>query len=147
MSGRDWRHYAAELRKAEGAYKRAVEAAAVQHAVADRALAEAHRLDCEAWSALQFIGGAEEPSPAIANAIHGGCEMLEVQCRHCNHTELVDLILLIWPREKPVHSLRPVLFCRPCQQNSGLKRRPDLVALRVRENQDPAAPAARRRAK
>ncbi len=73
---------------------------------ADRALREAHRLDCSAWSSLQFIGGDASPSPLIADAIHGGCGLLEVQCRHCNQTELIDLTLAIWPRGNQVHTLK-----------------------------------------
>jgi hypothetical protein len=89
---------------------------------------------------LQFLGGAE-PSPAIAAAIHGRCELLEVKCLHCNHTALVDPAELIWPREKPVHTLRGILFCRPCRDTYGKKRRPDLVGLRSKEK--PPAPARR----
>lgn len=98
LSGRDRRHYVAELRKAEDAYRRQSAAAQAAHAAADRALQEAHRLDCAAWSSLQFVGGDASPSPVRADAIHGGCELLEVHCRHCNHTDVVDLPLSIWPR-------------------------------------------------
>jgi hypothetical protein len=142
LSGRDRRHYVAELRKAEDAYRRQSAAAEAAHAVADRALAEAHRLDCAAWSSLQFIGGDASPSPLIADAIHGGCDLLEVQCRHCNHTDLVDLTLAIWPRGNPVHTLKSALYCRPCMKVHGKKRRPDLVGLRQRPDPDPSAPAA-----
>jgi hypothetical protein len=72
LSGRDRRHYVAELRKAEDAYRHQSAAAEAAHAAADRALREAHRLDCAAWSSLQFIGGDASPSPLIADAIHGG---------------------------------------------------------------------------
>lgn len=142
LSGRDRRHYAAELRKGEQAYTRAAEAAKAAHESADRSLREAHRYDCEAWSALQFIGGAENPSPTIADAIHGGCELLEVQCRYCNHTQLIDLTLAVWPRQHPVHTLRRALYCKPCHAASGRKHRPDLVGFRTREHPDPWAPAA-----
>ena len=145
MSGRDRRHYASELRKAEQAYDAAHRESLAAHAAADRALALAHRLDCEAWSALQFIGGDEDPSPPIADAIHGGCELLEVKCRYCNHTDLVDLVLVIWPREKPIHTLKRALYCARCQRDLGKKRRPDLVGLRMREQPGPAAPARSRR--
>ena len=91
MSGRDRRHYTAELRKAESEYRRLTCEAAAAHEAAERQFAEAHRLDCLAWSALQFTGGPEAPSPTIAAALHGGVEILEVQCRHCNHAELIDL--------------------------------------------------------
>ena len=109
VSGSDRRHYVAELRKAEQAYQRHSKDAVAAHQAADRALAEAHRLDCKAWNTLQFIGGDEAPSPVIANAIHGGCELLEVQCRQCNHTEMIDLTLSIWERSEPIAELsRPV---------------------------------------
>jgi hypothetical protein len=142
LSGRDRRHYAHELRKAEHTYERLVQEAIRAQEVADRVIAEAQRLGCEAWNALQFIGGDEDPSPTIANAIRGGFELLEVQCRQCNHNEFVDLKLVIWPREKPVHTLRQVLYCARCEQRHGKKRRPALVGLCVREKPDPTAPAA-----
>jgi hypothetical protein len=145
LSGRDRRHYVAELRKVEEAFRRRTQEAATAHATADRALAQAHRLDCEAWSALQFIGGDEAPSPVIADAIHGGCELLEVQCRQCNHTDLVDLTLSIWPRSEQVHTLRRVLYCKRCMIEHGRKCRPDLVALRERPEPEPSAPAAAKR--
>jgi len=141
LSGRDRRHYVAELRKAEEAYRRHVQDAEAAHAAADRALAEPHRLDCDAWNALQFIGGDEAPSPVIADAIHGGRELLEVQCRQCNHTEMIDLTLSIWPRASQVHSLRRVLYCKRCLGEYAKKRRPELVGLRPRSGPDPAAPA------
>lgn len=118
------------------------EAATAAHEPADRALANAHRLDCEVWSTRQFIGGPDEPSPAIAAALHGGCELLEVQCRHCKHTQTVDLTEVIWPRERPVHTLRKALYCQRCMKEDGRKRRPDLLALRARETAGPTAPAA-----
>jgi hypothetical protein len=145
MSGGDRKHYSRELHKAEVAYEHAARDAAAAHEAADIALARAHALDCVAWSALQFIGGPEDPSPAIAAAIHGGHELLEVKCRHCNHSELVDLTELIWPREKPVHTLKGVLFCQPCRSTYGRKRRPDLLGLRRREKPQPPAPARRAR--
>jgi hypothetical protein len=142
LSGRDRRHFARELRSAEQTYERARREAEAAHASADAARAKAHRLDCEAWSALQFIGGPEEPSPPIAHALHAGCELLEVQCRHCNHADLVDLADVIWPRERPVHTLRRALYCRRCQTEYGTKRRPFLLGLRVRQKPAPTAPAA-----
>jgi hypothetical protein len=49
---------------------------------------------------------------------------------------------VIWPREKPVHTLRGVMYCGPCKRERGKKRRPDLVGLRARENPEPKSPAA-----
>jgi hypothetical protein len=142
LSGGDRKHFRRQLDIAEQAYKSATRGATAAHAAADRELARAHRFDCKAWSAPQFIGGPEDPSPSIVDAIHGGCELLEVQCRHCNHADMVDLTELIWPREKPVHSLRGLLYCTPCRRHYGKKRRPDLVGLRMRDIPGPAAPAA-----
>lgn len=145
MSGRDRRFFAQELRRAEQHHAAVRERAAAAHATADRHLRLAHRLDCEEWSARQFIGGPAEPSPSIADAIHGGCEILEVECRHCKHASLVDLALLVWPRGKPVHSVSRVLYCKPCLADSGIKRRPNLVGLRTRSPDEPASPEAQRR--
>lgn len=147
LSGRDRKHFARELHKAEQTYEHKKREALSAHAAADLALRQAHRFDCEAWSALQFIGGPEDPSPSIENAIHGGCELLEVECRHCNHADHVDLAEVTWPRSQGVHTLKRVLYCRRCQQTEGKKCRPDLVGLRVRPEPDPAAPAQRKRAK
>ena len=142
LSGRDRRHYVAELRKAEEAYKRGIQEAEAAHAVADRALARAYALDCDAWTALQFIGGDEAPSPVIAHCIHGGRELLEVQCRQCNQTQMIDLTPSIWPRDNQVHTLRRVLYCKRCEKEYGKKRRPDLVGLRQRPGPDPKGMSA-----
>jgi hypothetical protein len=136
-----------ELRKGEEAFRRNTRDAVAAHARADRALAEAHRLDCAAWSALQFIGGDEAPSPVIADAIHGGCELLEVQCRRCNHTDLVDLTLATWPRQQPGTYIASSAYCKHCMTEHNKKHRPDLVGLRTREQPDPSAPAQRHSAK
>ena len=145
LSGRDRRHYVAELRKAEEAYRRHVRDAEEAHAAADRALAWAYQIDCDAWTALQFIGGDEDPSPVIAHCIQGGRELLEVQCRQCNQTQMIDLTLSIWPRGNQVHTLRRVLYCKRCLAEYGKKRRPDLVGLRERPGSEPLAPVAAKR--
>ena len=142
LSGRDRRHYGNELRKAQREHERLTRAAEAAHAAADRALAEAHRLDCELWSTRLFIGGPDQPSPSIAHALHGGYELLEVQCRHCNHTQTVDLALVIWPRERPVHTIRRALYCAKFEKGHGKKRRPDLIGLRPRKEPDPSSPVA-----
>jgi hypothetical protein len=73
--------------------------------------------------------------------------LLEVQCRHCHHTEVVDLTLVVWPRERPVYTLRKALYCRPCLERDGKKRRPDRVALRMRNTAGPTTPAAAKRSR
>jgi hypothetical protein len=60
----------------------------------------------------QFLGGTDAPSPSIADALNGGCQMLEVQRRHCNHSDMVDLALVTWPRSQPVHTIRRALYCK-----------------------------------
>jgi Pyruvate/2-oxoacid:ferredoxin oxidoreductase delta subunit len=73
---------------------------------------------------------------------HPWRHLLEVQCRHCNHAELIDLTLAIWPRGNQVHTLKSALYCRRCMKEQGKKRRPDIVGLRERPGPDPVAPAA-----
>jgi hypothetical protein len=141
VSGRDRRHYARELARVERMHENLVKEAAAAHDAAERALRQAHRLDCEVWNTRQFIGGPAEPSSSIAVAIHGGCELLEAQCKRCGHTELVDLVLVIWPREKPIHALERALNCQPCKARGRSKQRPNLVALRAREETPSPEPA------
>ena len=105
LSGRDRRHYVRELRAAEQAH-------CDLPARVEEAYRAAHALACEEWSVRQFIGGPAEPSPRIADAIAGGCELLEVRCRRCSHESLIDLTEVVWPREKPVHTLAKVLRCQ-----------------------------------
>ena len=68
LSGRDRRHYVRELRAAEEAHRDLP-------AKVEEAYRAAHALACHV---RQFIGGPAEPSPRIADAIAGGCELLEV---------------------------------------------------------------------
>ena len=126
----------------EFAYRSLLREAEAAHKAADLQLAEAHRLDCELGSTRQFLGGPDEPSLTIADALHGGHELLEVQCRHCNHMDVVDLTLVIWPRQRPIHTLRRALYCAKCLKRSEKKRRPDLMRLRTRAAPDPSSSAA-----
>jgi hypothetical protein len=93
------------------------------------------------WALRDINGGDLTPSPSITDAILGGRELLEVRCKRCGHEDRVDLALVVWPREKPVHSLGKALECRPCKRDGRPKQRPDLVALVGRPQDDPAAPA------
>lgn len=135
LSGRDRRHYVRELRAAEQAHR----AMPDQVAAAYRA---AHALACQEWNTRQFIGGDAAPSPAIESAIAAGFELLEVACRRCGRSELVDLALVIWPRGNPVHTLENALRCQRCK-GMGRTSRANLVALRPRRPPDkPQAPKA-----
>ena len=67
----------------------------------------------------------------------------------------IDLGEVIWPRDKPVHTLRRALFCEPCRAatavnfrpDGGRKFRPALIALLMPEPhaQPPVAARAARR--
>ena len=120
LSGRDRRHYVRELRAAEQVHRELP-------GRVEEAYRAAHRLACHEWSVRQFIGGPAEPSPRIADAIAGGCELLEVRCRRCSHESLIDLTEVVWPREKPVHALANVLRCQACKDERK-KPQPDLGA-------------------
>lgn len=144
MSGRDRRHYVRELRSAEQAHARITVQLAELTRVADHHLRALRALACQEWNVRQFIGGDGAPSPSIAEAIHGGCELLEVRCKRCGHHSLVDLAQVIWPRQNQIHTLANVLRCQRCKDDRK-RPAPDLVALRPRETPDPAAPAVAKR--
>jgi hypothetical protein len=143
MSGGDRKHFAREIHKAETAFARLIEEAATAHAVADAARAKAYALDCTAWNTALFIGELDHASPTIAAAIAGGFPLLEVRCEHCKHTEVIDLALVVQPRDRQVALMRSFLYCSPCQRALGRKRRPDLIGLRPPPDPQPAAPSKR----
>jgi len=136
ISGRDRRAYARELKRVEEEHRRLVQSVPA-------AYAHAHRLACDEWNARQFLGGPAEPSPTLAESIAAGCVLLEVRCKACRHTDRVDLEEVIWPREKPVHTLARALECRECRKAGHRKRRPDLIRLDTR----PPDPVPRRAAR
>lgn len=140
VSGRDRRHFKNNLGQARGVYESASKQAAEARAEAFAAMRRANYLECEAWSAWLFMGGEYEPSPTIAEALNARVELLEVKCGRCGHADKVDLAEVVWPREKQVHTLAGVLFCRPCRANDGRTSRPALIALRTRMPSDPDAP-------
>jgi hypothetical protein len=148
MSGRDRRHYVQQLRIAENEHRSLARREADAYRVAEEHLRLAHRLSCLEWNARQFIGGPADPSPAIADAIGAGFDLLEVKCWRCGHESVVDLALVIWPRQHQVHTLERALGCQPCRKNGERKSRPDLVALRLRNPPEldpaPAKKIARR---
>ncbi|TWI73609.1 hypothetical protein IQ16_01747 [Bradyrhizobium huanghuaihaiense] len=120
-----------------------LEEAATAHAVADAARAKAYALDCVAWNTALFIGELDHTSPTIAAAIEGGFPLLEVRCEHCKHTEMIDLALVVQPRDRQVALMRSYLYCSPCQRTVGKKWRPELIGLRPLGDPQPAAPSRR----
>ncbi|TWH94034.1 hypothetical protein IQ17_06900 [Bradyrhizobium daqingense] len=143
MSGGDRKHFAREIHKAEVSFANLLEQAAAAHAVADAARAKAYALDCAAWNTALFIGELDHASPTIAAAIAGGFSLLEVRCEHCKHTEMIDLALVVQPRDRQVALMRNFLYCSPCQRTLGRKRRPNLVCLRPTDGLKPVGPSRR----
>lgn len=143
LSGRDRRHFRRELDRARGVYESATKQAAEAREEAAAAMRRANRMECDAWNARIFLGGEEEPSPTIAEAINAGAELLEVKCPRCGHADRVDLTEVIWPREKPVSTLRQALACRPCRETERRTSRPMLVALLGRPQDPEGGPTAR----
>lgn len=143
MSGRDRKHFAREIHKAEATLAHLLEQAATAHSAADAARAKAYALDCMAWNSALFIGELDHASPTIAAAIAGGFPLLEVRCEHCKHTEIIDLALVVQPRDRQVALMRSFLYCSPCQRTLGRKRRPDLIGLRPIDDPQPVAPSRR----
>lgn len=141
LSGRDRRHYVRELKAAEQEQQRLVGEVDTAFRIAAEHLRAAHVLSCREWNARQFIGGDAAPSPTIAAAIDAGYELLEVACRKCSHTELVDLAQVIWPRANQVHTLEKALRCQRCKQLER-RSRANLVALRMRPEPGPEDLAA-----
>ncbi|UPK31242.1 hypothetical protein [Bradyrhizobium sp. 195] len=141
MSGGDRKYYAREIHKAEVSFANLVEQAITARAAADAARAQAYALDCAAWNTAPFIGELDHASPTIAAAIAGGLPLLEVRCDHCKHTEMIDLALVVQPRDRQVALMRGYLYCSPCQRTLGKKRRPDLIGLRPIGDPQPAAPS------
>lgn len=139
VSGGDRKHYARQLaiaRQAQDDFARQ----------ATEAYRIAHRLYCQEWNARQFVGGPAAPSPSIDSVIVAGFTLLEISCRACGHTERVDLRTLRLPRLEPVpvHDLADMLFCLPCRNMTGHKRRPNLVMLIDTTSPKPGASRAAR---
>ncbi|WP_051026562.1 hypothetical protein [Bradyrhizobium cosmicum] len=143
MSGGDRKYFAREIHKAEAAFAHLLDEAARAHAAADVARASAYALDCAAWNTALFIGELDHASPTIAAALAGGYPLLEVRCDHCKHTEIIDLALVVQPRDRQVALMRSYLYCSRCQRTLGKKRRPDLIGLRPAVDPQPATPSRR----
>jgi hypothetical protein len=131
LSGRDRRYYLNQLKKAEHAHRDLVSKLEGARRLAEEKTRLAHAVACEEWTVRQFIGGPAEPSPLITDALSGGYDLLEVRCRRCGHESLVDVKLVIWPRERPVHTLKNELRYQSCKDQRRTAR-PDLVTLRMR---------------
>jgi len=139
LSGRDRRHYARELKKAEQIHASLVKRVEDAFRVASQYRRMADKLTCDEWTARMFIGGDIEPSPTLQLAINCGCAFLRVECRACAHSDRVDLREVIWPRQKQVHTLARALTCRNCKAQGNKKSRPNVMGLDTSEP-DPPSP-------
>lgn len=142
LSGRDRRHAVRELKRVEQLHARLVKQVAEAHHTADSYRAQAYRLACEEWNARRFIGGDDDPSPRIRDAIAAGVTILRVKCAQCRAERDVNLRDVIWPSDKPIHTLQPKLYCIPCNTANGRKVRPMLIGLYSDDPSNPAGPAA-----
>jgi hypothetical protein len=95
------------------------EQAARADAAADAARAQAYALDCAAWKTALLSGEIDHASPTIAAALAGGFSLLEVRCEHCKHTEIIDLALVVQPRDRQVALMRNFVYCGLCQRRLG----------------------------
>lgn len=140
LSGGDRKHYAKQLRMAERAHESLVKRLAEAEIVATDYARMRDRLFCEEWSTRQFIGGDVEPSPTIAQAIGSDCVFLQVECGACTHSHSVNLEDVIWPRDKPIHTLGKALVCGSCG-----RKRSNLTGLIARDPDDSQPMRARKR--
>lgn len=151
VSGRDRRFYKRELDRVRQLQKEFERQAAAARAQADDLRQRQNQFECQEWNARQFIGGPAAPSPTIAEAINGGCELIEAQCRRCGRTRRIDLCVIRRPRDQPIHTLENNLTCDACGGGDSPRWRAsqiNLVALCRRDAPDPtdlpaAAPAKR----
>lgn len=139
VSGRDRRAFVRELKRVEEEHRRLVAAMAA-------AYAEAHRTACREWNARVWLGGDPDPSPRICDAIDAGCVLIEAQCKSCGHTQIVDLELVMWPRDWMFHTLVKGLECSACRKAGYRKRRPRFIRIDTR-SPDREPPVAARRAR
>src|ERR1700674_2783371 len=84
---------------------------------ANKALREADRAEAEAWSIrMEGYGGPAQPSPTIAQCLHGGLGWLEVECNRCKTRASLPLDAIRRPRDTPIWKLEAALKCRSCKK-------------------------------
>lgn len=79
---------------------------------------DADLLACPAWK-LRMLGyrGPAQPSPTIADALNARLSFLEVKCLGCEAHSTVDLTIVCWPKETPVHEFER--WCKNCSKLRG----------------------------
>jgi hypothetical protein len=84
---------------------------------AQKAAREADRAEAEAWSIrMEGYGGPAQPSPTIAQCLHGGLGWLEVECNRCKTRASLPLDTIRRPRDTPLWKLEASLKCRSCRK-------------------------------
>jgi hypothetical protein len=85
---------------------------------AQKAAREADRAEAHAWSVrMEGYGGPAQPSPTIAQCLHGGLAWLEVRCSRCETKASIPLDAIRRPRDTPIWKLEASLKCRSCRKD------------------------------
>ena len=84
---------------------------------AKTAVRDADRAEAEAWSIrMEGYGGPAQPSPTIAQCLHGGLGWLEIECNRCKTRASLPLDAIRRPRDTPLWKLEASLKCRSCRK-------------------------------
>ena len=65
---------------------------------------------------MEGYGGPAQPSPTIAQCLHGGLGWLEVECNSCKTRASLPLDAIRRPRDTPLWKLEASLKCRSCRR-------------------------------
>ena len=103
-------------------------------AEAKKAAREADRAEARAWSLrMEGYGGPAQPSPTLAQCIHGGLGWLEVECNRCKTRASLPLSAIRRPRDTPVWKLEASLKCRSCRKG---RYAPGVHMIKLTETQE-----------
>jgi hypothetical protein len=101
---------------------------------AKEAAREADRAEAHAWSLrMEGFGGPAQPSPTIAQCLHGGYGWLEVKCHRCETSASIPLDAVCRPPDTPIWKLEAAFRCRSC----GTRRyKPPVHMIKLTERQE-----------
>ena len=103
-------------------------------AEAKKAAREADRAEARAWSLrMEGYGGPAQPSPTLAQCIHGGLGWLEVECVRCKTRASLPLYSIRRPRDTPLWKLEASLKCRSCRKG---RYAPGVHMIKLTERQE-----------
>ena len=99
-----------------------------------KAAREADRAEAQAWSVqMEGYGGPAQPSPTIAQCIHGGLGRLEVECNRCKTRASLHLDAIRRPRNTPIWKLEASLKCGSCRKG---RYAPPVRMIKLTERQE-----------